>query len=409
VDSNGTFGVQHTSVETSASWYSLGTDNRGCATVATTFGTFTVHLAVGSLSSGVATKGRIIEWESPSSAAYIAAGEMRLQYPTSFASGLSGNYVFSTVGLDTNPTPARTGAVGVLTAAAGSISNGEEDVNALGGGGGGNIYHITGMSGTYGSADPNGRFTATLVAPPLGTSHVAVYMVSGSEMFLVTTDAPGTNSVMSGEMREQTGTFDNSSLNGTSVLYWSGGISSAGADIGTFSGDGSGSVNLTDIFGGNFNLSYAVAANGRTTLSIPGGGYLPVLYLTAANTGFMLGMDWDRGSGQFEPQAPGPFDNSTLSGTFFLGTDAVVRQSVSTDVGSVTLDGTGGITLVTDLSSTSSQVSASSFTDTYTVHADGTITLGSSGTIVVGIVVSDSKFVWIGHLISMPTVLVLEK
>jgi hypothetical protein len=151
-----------------------------------------------------------------------------------------------------------------------------------------------------------------------------------------------------------------------------------------------------------------VAANGRALLTITGGS-TEFLYLSSANTGFFINNDWDRPFGEFEPQAAGPFDNSTLSGSFFLGTDEVVRQSVSTDVGSATLDGIDAITTVTDLSSTSSQVAGSSVTDTYTVNSDGTITLGSSGSAVVGIVVSDSKFVWIGHLSSESTVLVVEK
>ncbi len=402
-DANGASGVQHTNVSTNASWYSLGSDNRGCATIATSFGTFMVHLAVGALSSGVATKGRIIEWESPSSDSYIAAGEMRLQDPSSFASGLSGNYAFSMVGVDVNPTPARTGSVGVLTAAGGSFINGEEDVNALGGGGGGNIYHITGMTGTYGTADSHGRFTGTIVAPSFGTFHLAFYLVSSSEVYVVTTDVPGTTAVLSGEMREQIGTFDKTSFNGKMVLYASGGISPAGGVVSIMTADGNGSV---DFFG--YPFSYTVAANGRTLLTITGGS-TEFLYLSSANKGFFINNDWERFFGEFEPQAAGPFDNSILAGTFFLGTDEVVRQSVSTDIGSATLDGIGGITFVIDLSSTSSQVAASSVTDTYTVQPDGTMTLGSSGSTVVGIVVSESKFVWIGHLISEPTILVFEK
>jgi len=403
VDSNGALGVQHANVDTTASWYSLGADNRGCATIATSFGTFTTHLAAGSLSSGVATKGRLIEWENPSSAAYIAAGQIRLQDPNSFASGLSGNYVFRTAGVDVNVPPARTVSVGVLTAADGSFSNGEQDMNVLGGGGGGNIYHITDMTGTYTTAGPNGRFTGTLVMPSFGTFHLAFYLVSGSEVFAITTDTAGTTAVLSCEMREQVGTFDNSAFNGKMVLYASGGISSAVGGGTIMTADGNGSV---DFFG--YPFSYTVAANGRTLLTITGGS-TEFLYLSSANTGFLINNDWERILGEFEPQAAGPFDSSTLSGTFFLGTDAVVRQSVSTDVGSATLDGIDGITTVTDLSSNSSQVPGSSFTDTYTVHSDGTITLGSSGSTVDGIVVSDSKLVLIGHPTSESTVLVVEK
>ncbi|HUZ47167.1 MAG TPA: putative Ig domain-containing protein, partial [Terriglobia bacterium] len=73
-DTDGALGVHSSSIDTSASSYSVGSDNRGCATIVTTFGTFTTRFALGSLSSGKATKGRMIEWDAPTSSAYIAAG-----------------------------------------------------------------------------------------------------------------------------------------------------------------------------------------------------------------------------------------------------------------------------------------------------------------------------------------------
>ena len=98
VDINGVLGAQHGSIITSASAYSVGSDNRGCATLATTFGTLTTRFALGSIASSIATAGRMIEWDSPSASAYIAAGQMLRQNSSGFANGLSGSYAFHTVG-----------------------------------------------------------------------------------------------------------------------------------------------------------------------------------------------------------------------------------------------------------------------------------------------------------------------
>ena len=409
-DSNGVLGVQHDSIDTNSSSYSVGSDNRGCATIVTSFGTFTTRFAVGSLSSGVATKGRIIEFDSPASGAYIAAGQIRKQDPTSFSGGLSGSYAFLEIGHEPS---GRIGAVGVFRASSGTISNGEMDVNDIG-----STMHLTGGTGSYTpSVDSNGSATGSMLWPSLPTSPFTFYMVSSSESLFLTTYDPATNPVMIGEMRKASGTFNNSSLNGVAVFALTG-LTGSGteseATFGTIAGNGSGSANITiyDDYGGSLTsdsgpCGYTVASNGRTTL--PCGTGTPVLYLTGVNTALMLGTENSVQSGEAEPQAAGPLSNASVSGTFFLGTDAVVLQSALTDVGSITLDGSGGITEVTDFASTSNRIANTYGTLTYTVNPDGTFILGGFGTTAAGIVVSDSKFVMMGHLIGMPSILPAEK
>ena len=84
-DANGVLGAQHGNIIASASTYSVGNDHRGCATLATAFGTLTTHFVLGSVSSNTAIVGRMIEWDSPSSSAYIAAGQLLRQTSSSFA------------------------------------------------------------------------------------------------------------------------------------------------------------------------------------------------------------------------------------------------------------------------------------------------------------------------------------
>ena len=99
VDSNGALGVQQAGITTNASSYSVGSDNRGCATIATSFGTFTTRFALGPSSSGKATEGRMVEWET-GRAPIIATGHILQQTASSFSGGLSGNYVFEQSGVD---------------------------------------------------------------------------------------------------------------------------------------------------------------------------------------------------------------------------------------------------------------------------------------------------------------------
>ena len=56
-DTNGVLGAQNGNLILSGSTYSVGPDNRGCATLATPFGTFFTRFAVGAVSAGVATQG----------------------------------------------------------------------------------------------------------------------------------------------------------------------------------------------------------------------------------------------------------------------------------------------------------------------------------------------------------------
>jgi hypothetical protein len=414
-DTNGVLGAQEGSINTTASSYSVGSDNRGCATIATPFGTFTTRFALGSVSSNIATRGRIIEWENANSSAYIATGQIVQQTPGSFSSGLSGSYAFSVVGWDSS-VPGRLGCVGVMNASGGALSNLEEDCNSAG-----TTFAATAGTGTYASIDTNGRGSATFSVGG-NTSHITLYRVSSSQLMLITS---ASSPAASGEVQQQTapaGGWGPSSLNGRAVFYLSGFDSSvpgAEVSIGIASVTTSGSLTATiyDNDAGTWqtpqstSCTYSVASNGRLTLSGSNcGNHPPVFYLTAANTGFMLGTNPGVATGQLEPQVAGTFSNALVSGTFILGPDALVSQSTETEVGSVTLDGLGNVNGTTDDTSTSSQDPDRPFIDTYTVNSDGTFSVGSSGTATVGIVISNRKFALIDHESSAyPSIVVIQK
>jgi hypothetical protein len=408
LDMNGAFGL-HTQVSIipSGSTYSVGSDNLGCAVIATASGTFTTRIAVGGLASNVATKGRILEWETGSSA-FIASGQLLKQ---TIAGSLSGSYVFSIVGEDyTGPVPIA--CVGVWAASSGALSAGEQDCND-----GGVVAHETGMTGTYTSLDSSGRGTSSLVSSH-GTSHLAFYMASSSELLMVGTDPQSSTPGYSGEMRPQSGTFNSASLNGVSVFYMNG-FSGGGqtvADIGLFtSSAGTAAINMYEDKGGTisnnaFSCGYTVAANGRVTLSGTNCAPGPSLYLTAARTGFILTNGNGVDTGGMEPQVAGPFSNSSVSGTLFTGTSLIPMQGVEPGVGWVTLNN-GSASGVSDNTGTTYQNAGNSFSDTYSVNSAGFVTISGDSNPTL-LVISGSKLVKIDPSSSSdpnPMLMIMEK
>ena len=124
----------------------------------------------------------------------------------------------------------------------------------------------------------------------------------------------------------------------------------------------------------------------------------PVFYLTAANTGLLVGKGASVNFGGLEPQATLTFNNSSLSGNFFVGPLGTVSQSQQTEVGEVTL-GSGSGTTITDLASTTNQEGGNSGTISYSVNADGTVTTMNGGLPVVQFIIIDSsRFVTINDV-----------
>ena len=416
LDMNGAIGSQtKLSIDTSGSSYSVGSDNRGCLVIATSAGNFTTRITVGSVSGGVAAKGRILEWETGSSA-FIATGQLLQQQTSAFSAGLNGSYVFAMAGEDTNSQsgPVRIACTGVLPAAGGSFGVGVQDCND-----GGNMQLAGALSGgSYSSLDSSGRGTGSVVSSN-GTSNIAIYMVDSSKLLMMGTDTTGVP-FYAAEMRAQSGTFNNASLTGISVFYLSG-VDGSGANgdaiLGLFTGNnGSAGINLYEDDGGTISnhspssgCSYSVASNGRATMSGTDCKQPPVLYLTAARTGLMMGTG-SVISGAFEPQAAGPFNNSSVSGTFFAGTGVVPSQSAEPGVGYVTLTN-GSVAGVSDNTSTTDQSADSSFSDTYSIDSNGWVTLSgdSDPTLVV---ISGSKLVKIDPSNSsdlIPMLMIMEK
>jgi hypothetical protein len=408
-DTNGVLGAQNGNLVTGASSYSVGPDNRGCATLATPFGTFFTRFAVGGVFAGVATQGRIIEFDNPDASAYAAAGQILQQSPTAFLTPLTGSYSLRTSGWDSS-TSGRVACVGLLTGSAFKFSYLQQDCNDAGTVTN-TITTTTSSTGTtvntYTSADTNGRGTGILSVGG-NLSDLTFYWVSANQLFIVNSDA---NPAFSGEWvlwSPPIGTgFNQQAYNGTVAGYWNGleplGVS---GDV-SLAAENANGINIVstalyqDVAGAwqtaSTACNYSVVTIGRVTLVGNNcGNSPPIPYLNALDSGFVLGTDSTVELGSLEPQASG-LTNAAVAGTYFTGTSEVVSQSSQAEVAITTLTSTGVLTSITDTASTLNQTIGVAGADTYSLKADGTFSTGSSGATIVGIAISGSRFVTVAN------------
>jgi putative Ig domain-containing protein len=373
LDMNLVAGVQTGLSITSASSYNLGLDPnatngfRGCMSIVTSAGTtnyrFSVD-AVGAVTANVASNGHIIGFDAGGP---FISGILRQATPSAFStSAIAGNWAFGAAGAKPVFTGGSSGyfaVVGVLTLASGSIS-GVADANSNG-----KLDNVSGStafpatagitlnSGPYSIAS-NGRGTASFT--PTGSSSPVTnmfYVVSSSEFLILNTDAQvsggGTNTAFTGRALKQSGTFSNSSLSGSLVVYVSGGSTNGSAAASrteadiikvtsgnnfSFSGYQNDGGNISDPTKNNGQGTFTVASNGRVTITVstPGATNLPVFYLSSANTAFFLNSDTAASAGNMEPQVGSSFTNSSASGTYGFGAINPAVPGVNNEEGTIT-------------------------------------------------------------------------
>ena len=410
-DVNGAGGV--TASQAFVGTYEIYSDNRGIFKLKTSpgganLGTF--RFAVGSISAGVASKARFIEFDNT---APHGGGVIEKQDPTAFsAAKIAGDYAFgvSSVITASNGAPANFGAAGRFTASAGAISAGtiDEDSDST-------VTSNAAFTGTYTMA-ATGRGTMTLtVAGAANPVNLVFYVVSANKLLVQSSDAQTVNtSLLTGTIQRQTGagTFSNASLNAASVIGLQG-TNSNGNDIVL------GVLNIPTP--GNFTLvgdennggamaalnqagTYTVTSNGRVTVT--GTPRPMVFYLSAANQGFVVGTDSNASAGFFEPQTQ-PF---SLNGAFFFGPSTQGQSFANSyDSGVETYNGAGSVTATMDSKLFNGLVAIQTSTDTVTIAASGRGTMTTSTFIFY--VISPSKFVRMdgGAGVSNATITVGEK
>ena len=421
-DTNGVLGAQTGNLISSASSYSVGSDNRGCATLATPFGTFYTRFALGGVSAGIATQGRIIEFENPGASAYVASGPLARQNPVAFLSGLSGSYDRQTSGWDPTNT-GRFACVGIISGRSNKFTSQEEDCNDNG-----TVTNTvntttstTSQVNTFSAADTNGRGTG-IFSVGQGTSRFTFYWVSTTQLFVVNSDpSPNFSGIWQQENTPVGSTgFRQIHFNGKVASYSSGlAQSQAAGDVllTTATADGANSVasNLfLDSAGVTQNSSttctFTVVANGRLTETGSNCGTTPpIAYLNDINTAYVVGSDPTVESGAFEPVTAG-LTNSSVAGTYFLGTSEIVNQQAQAEVGILTLANNGVFTSTTDIASTLTQSAGVSGSDSILLNADNTFRTGSSGSTIVGIAIKANKFVIVGTpTLTFPTLQIVQR
>jgi hypothetical protein len=269
--------------------------------------------------------GRIIEYDDTTGQGSRGSGVLRKANSSAFSlSALNGGWVYGMTGA--NDQRQRMVNVGVFTLASGNITNGACDMNE------GGTYETCTFSGSLSTINTQtGRGVSTTLSSN-GTSHEAIYVVSAGELIMELVDSvPVTHTpLLVGSVLQQTGTFNNGSLNGKAVMYMQDIHGSDGLDqsqAGIISFDGHGNVNVTafdeDLAGTitqdqPFQGTYTVQSNGAFALAQTGKSPFPG-FLVGPNKAMMVGEGNSTILAIMEPQTGGPFSNASMAGTYAGG------------------------------------------------------------------------------------------
>ncbi|MGA8089371.1 MAG: putative Ig domain-containing protein, partial [Terracidiphilus sp.] len=417
VDANGAqiggngVGVQAGNVTAAGSSYTMGADNRGCATIVTSFYTFTTRFAIPPSTSGNA-EGTIQEFE-PSPAYFAGSGQLFQQKISS--SVPQGVWVYAQKGVFDG---VRVSVAGTKTiSSGGQITAGEYDSNFEG-----TVHNYSGITGTYGTPDPvTGRYTLTTTLSGISLNRAA-YEVSPTQEIEITTSGASTT-IEVGYEQLQSGAL---TLSGNLASFGSGaGPSGMVAQFSTMSVSGSNyTAKLYENDGGTWvtptptslTCSYTIDANGRVTTigTNCGSSYsintwsLPVYYLTGPNTGFVLGTDKRAVLGQLVPQSA----TTITAGNYYFGT----MDPMISSIGSGSWDTVTGVATIsagdtiTGTEDSSPEGSNEAVNQSLTVNSDGTFSSSTDPGVITGLVISSSELIQMNDPTNLwPTILVYKK
>jgi hypothetical protein len=335
--------------------YMIGSDNQGQLALLPTLpsgGTIDLsqilvfQFALGSFNQGIAGRAFIGSWGNLGT--YTAAGAMLSQDSSAFsASTIRGNFAFG------GPVAGSEVLAGAFQAdGGGNLTSGSIDINNPPGVHGSDLaLSDAPFAGTYSVDSSDGRGTATLNIPTIGTVNVVFYIVSAQKLFWLGSTPNG--GAFCGSALPQSGVpFSAASLRGTSVFALT-------ASAGVMSADGNGNVTGTvdgseDASGNTvtnqaFTGTYTVSANGRGTLSIFNQNF--VVWLLNQNSAFIIEAPNSSvvQAGFMEPQTAGPFTLSSIFGAFVSGgnsspLDETIGDNANGLFGTFSSDGAGNLT-----------------------------------------------------------------
>lgn len=344
------------------------------------------------------SNGNIIYYDSSNQK---ATGLLRKQDTTAFSTGkIKGNYAFGLVGASGGA--GRYAMAGAFSADGSGNLAGEFDRD---------IFLTGSANATLSSSNlsvasaSSGRGTATITFTGQSTLNFIFYVVSASELLIMENDSVG-NSLLTGQVLQQTGSFTDASLNGVSVIeiesLSSGTTPAAAAGLVTTNGSGAVTNWSSDQnLGGTISSmsqtgTYSTSSDGRVTLSLIGQSSPPVFYLIGANQAFVVGTNpLTVDFGVVEPQSGSNFTKSSLTGAYQGGSLQPVNANVREEIDAVQADGNGNFSETSD-SNGSGGTSTNTLTATYAVSSNGRVVVSQSGSqIGIAYLISGSQFVFL--------------
>ena len=383
VEGNG-MGVQSAAVTPSGSSYTMGSDNRGCATIVTPFYTFNTRFAIPPSANGNA-QGTIQEYEA-APAYYYATGQIFQQkVPAAIPTG---TWVYRQVGVYYG---ARLIVAGTKTVGSGgSITGGEYDSMVEGA-----VHTYTGITGTSTTPDPTtGRYTVTTTLSGISLTRAA-YLVSNTQELELTITGANTT-ILAGYCQLQSGSL---TLSGHLATYGEGAYTAQFATYSvsgtTFTGTVYQNIQGTWEAPATPTCSYTIDSYGRVATSGASCGtyyasstwsYPPVFYLSGPNTGFVLGKDGTLG--QLVPQTA----TTITAGNYYFGTEEAM---VMTGTGWGTVTGVAALTstTITGTEDDSGYFGNEPISETLTVNSDGTFSTSANPGQIMGLVISPSRII----------------
>jgi hypothetical protein len=304
------------------------------------------------------------------------SGTIDQQTTSAFSNAaLAGPFAFTLSGIDTGGVPLAVG--GIFTSdASGNITSGLDDSNDNG-----LVVTNDPMTGSIPVAS-TGRGTATLNTSR-GTLSFAYYVVDATHLKIV-----GINALpaLGGEAFRQTGPFSNASVSGPFAF------TIAGADLlngnpfaagGVLTSDGAGNVtagieDFNDAGSTNtgvpFTGTYAMAANGRGTLTL-NTGVGTFSFAIYPSSGGVLALETDSRfltSGTALQQQTTAFTAGSLQGTYGMNFTAATSSGTELDsIAEFTADGISKLTGIIDINNSGGITFGQSMTGTYTANANG--------------------------------------
>ncbi len=423
LDANGFGAMEKAVAQPFTGTYSIGADNRGVMSLNIPGGG---TLAFAMLANGNA---KFVEIDASGGHGTVGSGTMEKVDTTAFSTAkIAGDYAFGVAGFDQSNN--RTAMAGRFTAnGLGTFTNGAADLNLSG-----TFSTLNVLAGTYAVTDgATGR--GILNMPPVvgGTPlnlNFVFYVVNAGKVFAMETDAvsPLTPLLSGAVLQQQTPTlgFSNASLNGGVVFSFTGRSSGCGNAAGpapnVFGGlltaDSIGTLTLTyDQNCGGAPTSaagllgtYIVTSNGRASIRVAG-DFL-VAYIVSPNQAFFIVPDSTVLFGFGEPQAPGSFTNSSVSGTYAGSTTTPATVNVVIFSGEFTADGaspTGNMSGSEDIGAPSGASLGTAANAAYSISLSPTNGRGNVSGSMAGIVyvISPSKFVVVSSS-TQPAILIFE-